>query len=173
MPLTLAVACANVMVDVFIYMAMARRDFFVQPYQFDPEQDPEGEVPEEIQTLQLQQDVSEVFLNNVSLFVCVVTVSTKQLMANSETCVCLQHSLQTLGNCSHTHNLTGSVAGMLSLRNEMQPLSLLFFCSWDRISALMLIFTTNNRAICMSNSKRRHCKTLIFHCWTHQTSPWG
>ena len=39
---------------------------------FDPESDPEGEAPEEIQTLQLQQDVSEslVCLNNVSLFVC-------------------------------------------------------------------------------------------------------
>ena len=28
-------------------------------YQFDPESDPEGEAPEEIQTLWLQQDVSE------------------------------------------------------------------------------------------------------------------
>ena len=57
---------------------MARRDFFVQPNQFDPEWDPEGEAPEEVQTLWLQQDVSEwlVCLNNVSLFVCVVTVTT-------------------------------------------------------------------------------------------------
>ena len=57
---------------------MARRDFFVQPYQFDPESDPEGEAPEEVQTLQWQRDVSEwlVCLNNVSLFVCVVTVTT-------------------------------------------------------------------------------------------------
>ena len=38
---------------------MARRDFFIQPNQFDPELDPEGEAPEEVQTLQLQQDVSE------------------------------------------------------------------------------------------------------------------
>ena len=57
---------------------MACRDFFFQPYQFDPEWDPEGEAPEEVQTLWLQQDVSEwlVCLNNVSLFVCVVTVTT-------------------------------------------------------------------------------------------------
>ena len=31
----------------------------VQPYQFDPESDPGGEAPEEVQTLLLQQDVSE------------------------------------------------------------------------------------------------------------------
>ena len=30
---------------------MACRDFFVQPYQFDPESDPEGEAPEEEQLL--------------------------------------------------------------------------------------------------------------------------
>ena len=30
-----------------------------QPYQFDPESDPEGGAPEEVQTLQLQQDISE------------------------------------------------------------------------------------------------------------------
>ena len=49
---------------------MAHRDAVVQPYQFDPESDPEGEAPEEVQTLWLQQDVSEwlVCLNNVSLF---------------------------------------------------------------------------------------------------------
>ena len=34
---------------------MARRGIFVQPNQFDPE----GEAPEEVQTLRLQQDVSE------------------------------------------------------------------------------------------------------------------
>ena len=52
--------------------------FFVQPNQFDPEWDPEGEAAEEVQTLWLQQDVSEwlVCLYNVSLFVCVVTVTT-------------------------------------------------------------------------------------------------
>ena len=52
---------------------MAPGDFFAQPYQFDPE----GEAPEEVQTLRLQQDVSEwsVYLNNVSLLVCVVTVA--------------------------------------------------------------------------------------------------
>ena len=57
---------------------MARRDVFVQPYQFHPEWDPEEEAPIEIQTLQLQLDVSEwlVCLNNVSLFFCVVTVTT-------------------------------------------------------------------------------------------------
>ena len=57
---------------------MAHGDAFAQPYQFDPEWDPEGETPEEVQTLRLQQDVSEwlVCLNNVSLFVCVVTVTT-------------------------------------------------------------------------------------------------
>ena len=39
-------------VDVCI--CMARRDAVVQPYQFYPESDPEGEAPEEVQTLQLQ-----------------------------------------------------------------------------------------------------------------------
>ena len=29
---------------------MARRDAVIQPYQFDPELDPEGEAPEEVQT---------------------------------------------------------------------------------------------------------------------------
>ena len=64
---------------------MACWEGFVQPYQFDPEWDPEGETPEEVQTLRLQQDVSEwlVCLYNVSLFLCVVTVATMQLMANS------------------------------------------------------------------------------------------
>ena len=37
---------------------MARQDA-IQLNQFDPELDPEGEAPEEIKTLQLQQDVSE------------------------------------------------------------------------------------------------------------------
>ena len=57
---------------------MACGDFFIQTYQFDPESDSEGEAPEEVQTLWLQQDVSEwlVCLYNVSLFVCVVTVTT-------------------------------------------------------------------------------------------------
>ena len=86
MPLTLAVACANVYDG---RLTMARRDAVVQPYQFDEESDPEGEASEEIQTLWLQQDVSEwlVCLNNVSLFVCVVTVTTMKLMlapANSK-----------------------------------------------------------------------------------------
>ena len=74
MPVTLAVACANVMVDVYMCIDMARRDAVVQPYQFDPE----GEAPEEIQTLRLQQEVLEwlVCLNNVSLFICVITVTT-------------------------------------------------------------------------------------------------
>ena len=65
-------------VDETICIAMARGDFFVQPYQFEPESDPEGEAPEEVHTLRLQQDVSEglVCLNDVSLFVCVVTVTT-------------------------------------------------------------------------------------------------
>ena len=63
---------------MYICIAMTRGDFFVQPNQFDPESDPEGEAPEEVQTLWLQQDVSEwlVCLYNVSLFVCVVTVTT-------------------------------------------------------------------------------------------------
>ena len=30
---------------------MAHGDFLVQPYQFDPESDPDGEAPEEVQTL--------------------------------------------------------------------------------------------------------------------------
>ena len=65
-------------VDVYICIAVSHGDSFVQPYQFDPESDPEEEVPEEVQTLRLQQDVTEwsECLNNVSLFVCVVTVIT-------------------------------------------------------------------------------------------------
>ena len=46
---------------------------------FDAESGPEGEAPEEVQTLRLQQDVSEwlVCLNMLlSLFICVVTVTT-------------------------------------------------------------------------------------------------
>ena len=56
---------------------MACGDAFVHPYQFDPESDPEGEAPEELQTLWLQQDVSEwlVCLNIVSLYICVVTLT--------------------------------------------------------------------------------------------------
>ena len=64
---------------------MARGDAVVQPYQFDPESDPEGEAPEEIPTLQLQQDVSGwlVCLNMLlSLFTCVVTVTG----ANASSC---------------------------------------------------------------------------------------
>ena len=59
-----------------ICIAIACGDAFVQPNH--PESDPEGEAPEEVHTLRLQQDVSEwlVCLNNVSLFVCVVTVTT-------------------------------------------------------------------------------------------------
>ena len=43
-------------VDVYMYCYVSQ-DFFVQPNQFDPEWDPEGEAPEEVQTLWLQQDV--------------------------------------------------------------------------------------------------------------------
>ena len=70
MLLTLTVACANVYGGC---NAMSSRDVVVQPYRFEPESDPEGEAPEEIQTLWLQQDISEwlVCLNNVSLFVLV------------------------------------------------------------------------------------------------------
>ena len=50
---------------------------------------------------------------------------------------------------AHTYKLTRTAASALSL-NEMQPLSLLLFCSWDRIYALMLIITAKNRAICVS-----------------------
>ena len=55
MPLALAV-CLRWM---YICIAMAHRDFFIQPNQFDPESDPEGEAAEEVQTPWLQQDVSE------------------------------------------------------------------------------------------------------------------
>ena len=50
------------------FIAMAFRDAVVQPNQFDPELDP-GEALEEVQTLWLQQDVSEwqVCLKNVIL----------------------------------------------------------------------------------------------------------
>ena len=43
----------------------------------------------------------------------------------------------------------------------------------DRIYALMLIFTSNNRAICVSNSEWQHCETLLSYSWTHQISPPG
>ena len=46
------------MVDVYICIVTAHGDADVHPYQFDPEWDPEGEAPEEIQTLWLQQDIS-------------------------------------------------------------------------------------------------------------------
>ena len=48
MPLTLAVPCGNVC-DRF--NTMACRDAVIQPYQFDPELDPEGKAPEETRTL--------------------------------------------------------------------------------------------------------------------------
>ena len=48
---------------------MAHRDAVVQPNQFDPESDPEGEAPEVIQTLLLQQDVSE-WLVCLNMLVC-------------------------------------------------------------------------------------------------------
>ena len=69
-------ACANVYSGC---INMARLDAVVQPYPFDLESDPEGEAPEEIQTLRLQQHVSKwlVCLNMLlSLFVCVVTFTT-------------------------------------------------------------------------------------------------
>ena len=76
MPLTLAVAWANVYGGC---NAMPRQNAVIQPYQFDPESNPEREAPEEIQSLRLQQDVSEwlVCLNMLlGLLVCVVTVTT-------------------------------------------------------------------------------------------------
>ena len=51
MPFKLAVVCTNVYGGC---IAMARQDAVVPPYQFDPELDPEGEAPEEVQTLRLQ-----------------------------------------------------------------------------------------------------------------------
>ena len=81
MLLTLAVAYANVYGGC---QAMVLRDAVVQPYQFDPELDPEGEAPEEIQTLRLQQDVSEwlVCLNMLlGLLVC-VTFTTMYLVTS-------------------------------------------------------------------------------------------
>ena len=42
-----------------VCIAKVRRDAVIQPYQFDPESDPEGEAPEEVQTQRLQQDISE------------------------------------------------------------------------------------------------------------------
>ena len=38
---------------------MAHRDTVIQLNKFDTESDPKGEAPEEVQTLQLQQDISE------------------------------------------------------------------------------------------------------------------
>ena len=56
----LAVACANVMVDVLLWLA-EMLSFSIQhsTHQIEAESDPEGEAPEEVQTLQLQQDISE------------------------------------------------------------------------------------------------------------------
>ena len=50
-------------------------DAVIQPHLFDPQPDPDGEVPEEIQTPRLQQGISEwlVCLNKLlSLLVCFV-----------------------------------------------------------------------------------------------------
>ena len=74
---------------------------------------------------------------------------------------------------AHTDKLARTVAGMLSLKKETWPLSLLLFCSWDRIYALMLIFTIKNRAICVSSSEHWHCETLLAYRRTHLTSPKG
>ena len=74
--LRLAVACANVCGGC---IAIAHQDTVVQPYQSDPELDPDREAPEEIKTQRLQQDVYEwlVCLKMLlSLFVCVGTVTT-------------------------------------------------------------------------------------------------
>ena len=83
---------------------MACQDAVVQPYQFDPESDPEGNAPEEIQTLWLRQDISEwlVCLNMLlGLHVLLQLLPCSYWLTASESCVCLQHSLQTLGHCSH------------------------------------------------------------------------
>ena len=45
MLLTLALACANVYSGC---NAMARLDAVLQPHRFDPESDPEGEAPEDV-----------------------------------------------------------------------------------------------------------------------------
>ena len=45
--LLLAVAGANVY-GGGVCITMARQDAVVQPYQFDPESDPEGDAPEEV-----------------------------------------------------------------------------------------------------------------------------
>ena len=81
----LAVACTNVYGGCIYVLLWLAEIFFIQPYQFDLEWDPEGEASEEVQTLWLQQDISEwlVCLNNINLFVCVVTFTTMKLMANS------------------------------------------------------------------------------------------
>ena len=52
-------------VDVSLWLAEI---FFIQPYQFDPESDPEGEAPKEVQTL-WQQHVSE-WLVCLNILVC-------------------------------------------------------------------------------------------------------
>ena len=54
---------------------MARGDAAVQPYQFDPESDPEGEAPPD-SVAAAGHFRMLVCLNNVSLFICVVTVTT-------------------------------------------------------------------------------------------------
>ena len=54
MPLKLVVACANVYGGC---NTTACWDAVIQPYWFDPELDPEGEAPEEVQTLRLQPDI--------------------------------------------------------------------------------------------------------------------
>ena len=98
--------------------AMTHRDAVVQPYQSDPESDPEGEAPEEVQTLRLQQDVSE-WLVCLSLFICVVTVTT----------MLKQHSLQTLGHCSHRHCLQSAHVSRLFTVTTKLPLNIVPYWS--------------------------------------------
>ena len=49
----------------------------------------------------------------------------------------------------------------------------LFCCSVAGTKYRCLIYTTNSRAICVSSSEQRHCKTLLSFRWTHRTTPQG
>ena len=88
-PLVLLVACANVYSGcIFKYITMARRDFFRSVIPVKPRIWPRRRGSWRSTD---SVDVSEwlVCLNDVSLFVCVVTFTAMKLMANSEQKLCL------------------------------------------------------------------------------------
>ena len=73
---------------------------------------------------------------------------------------------------AHTHKLTRTAAGTLSLK--MKRNHCLFCCSVAGIEYRHWCwFLQPTTAICVYKSERRHHKTPLSYCWTHQTSPRG